>query len=463
MTTPTSLTALVQAYQAKPDQTLVWDSTGPTSYRTLNDMFMSFVGTLSPWRGLALGIELPESAVGVACLMACEQLQCQAYLFPFEVSAAERQRIHEVFRLSAMCRWGAGELEIETTGTNESTGEPGVVILTSGTEGPPKAIRHTWQSLLKTVRGRDDRTKPGPWDKPSCWFMGFRLSLYAGLQVLGQGLVEQGTVVIPGSSSTADEVLTLMQASGVTHASATPSYWRRLLVFADEQGMRSLSLRQITLGGEAADQALLDSLIRLYPQARITHIYATTELGRCFAISDGRAGFPEKLLRAGEIPGVELRVAGGELWARSIHAAPATDSAEPSRAGTSELPWIATGDLVTIADGRVQFTGRKSELINVGGNKVHPTVVEQVIRAVPGVRDAIVFGQPSSIAGFLVACQVVPDEGIDWDPLRAQILESCHARLRRHEVPRLIEAVREIALTPAGKRRRAPSPEQQET
>ena len=311
------------------------------------------------------------------------------------------------------------------------------------------------------ARSRGNRSEERP---RNSWLLGFRLQLYAGLQVLGQCLADQGTLVIPGQESSVNDLVAMMAQAGVTHASATPSYWRRLLIFGDRESLATVPLKQITLGGEMADQALLDSLRNIYPTARITHIYATTELGRCFAISDGLAGFPEEFLNRGSIPGVELEVHDGELQARSVNAAPPSQGAvNRDTSVIAELPWIATGDLVTILAGRVQFTGRKSEIINVGGNKVHPAVVEQVIRDVEGVEDVLVFPQASSIAGFLVACQVVPESGHAWDELRQRILQVCREKLRRHEVPRIVEPVTEITLSPAGKKRRRPLTPEQET
>ena len=59
----------------------------------------------------------------------------------------------------------------------------------------------------------------------------------------------------------------------MTHVSGTPTLWRALLVALGSKAA-TLPLRQITLGGEAVDQAILDRLANLYPGASITHIYA---------------------------------------------------------------------------------------------------------------------------------------------------------------------------------------------
>ncbi len=67
------------------------------------------------------------------------------------------------------------------------------------------------------------------------------------------------------------------------------------------------------------DQGLLDQLHARFPQARIVHIYATTELGRCFSVADGRAGFPTSYLNQPTRDGVWLRLAGDELEVQSAN------------------------------------------------------------------------------------------------------------------------------------------------
>ena len=52
---------------------------------------------------------------------------------------------------------------------------------------------------------------------------------------------------------------------------------------------------------------------------------------------------------------------------------------------------------------RILFGGRNSDIINVGGVKVHPLPVEERISAVPGVEMARVFGRPNRMTGAIVA------------------------------------------------------------
>jgi acyl-CoA synthetase (AMP-forming)/AMP-acid ligase II len=191
------------------------------------------------------------------------------------------------------------------------------------------------------------------------------------------------------------------------------------------------------------------------PQARIAHIYATTELGRCFSVTDAQQGFPVDYLQPDMFPDVKLKIENGELYVQSRNGGRVDhqQAADPAPM-EAEGAWRATGDLVEVVGNRVLFRGRRGDVINVGGNKVHPLRVEEVIRDVPGVRDVLVLGKVSSIAGHLVACQIALANPQDADSVRQAVLESCQQRLQRHEIPRIIEFVSEIELTSAGKRTR---------
>ncbi len=280
--------------------------------------------------------------------------------------------------------------------------------------------------------------------------MTFRLNLYAGLQVLLQSLLNFGTLVTLPSDASPDEVVARMLRYDVNHASATPSYWRRLLLFADRANLARVPLRQITLGGEIVDQQVLDDLKRLYPTARIVHIYATTELGRCFSVADGQAGFPVSWLD--DDSELDIKIDAGQLMIRSPNRMERYECVTDAPAGTDD--WIPTGDLVETRKDRVFFVGRRGDQINVGGNKVSPNRVENVIREVAGVADVRVYSVSSSLAGQLVAAELVLAEGTDEQAVRSRVAECCRAVLAAHEVPRALNVVPRIALTAAGKKSR---------
>jgi len=264
-----------------------------------------------------------------------------------------------------------------------------------------------------------------------------------------QCFVDRGTLAVPDLEMDPPSITQFMSTTGVQFVSATPSYWRRLLIFSDPHLLKSIPLAQITLGGEVVDQPTLDKLKQYFPKSRLVHIYATTELGRCFSVSDGLTGFPASYLSTVLHDGVELKVQESELLVRSPNAMRMYDPYSSHQAPAAD--WFATGDLVEIKGDRVQFVGRKSDMINVAGSKVYPAEVERVIRTIPGVSDVRVFGKASSVAGELVACEIVPENGQEPGPLKEAVIQICRSKLASHQQPRFIKFVDRIDLSLAGK------------
>ncbi len=417
---------------------------------------------IEPLARRRIGFRFSPSVGGFATLAALDFHQCDTTLLDEEMSDAAIDDVANELRFTAVVTAAAdvnpanGRLESRATSIR-CAAEPGVTILTSGTEGRPKAARHIWDSLARPVRqssGTED----------SRWLLAFRPQLYAGLQVILQCFCNHDCLVVPKLRAEVPDIVHMIVEHRVQCLSATPSYWRRLLLFSDEDSWRDADLRQITLGGEIVDQQILDALHQRFTTARIVHIFATTELGRCFAIADGKAGFPAELLQKTTPDGVGLKVRDGVLWARSANAmrrygarfSEDHSSSEPQQPfeGKSEFSpddWLCTGDLVQVVGDRVFFAGRQGDTINVGGNKVQPFRVESLLRGVTGVADVRVFGVASSITGQLVACQVVPASGVTNDQLRAIIQETVNQNLATHERPRFVEFKDHIELTKAGK------------
>jgi acyl-coenzyme A synthetase/AMP-(fatty) acid ligase len=122
---------------------------------------------------------------------------------------------------------------------------------------------------------------------------------------------------------------------------------------------------------------------------------------------------------------------------------------------------VATGDLVEQRGDRYIFTGLRSDVIIVGGAKVQPARVEELLRGIPGIAEARVYGQPSAITGELVAAEVVLADPLPAaatpESVRAEALAACRAALEPHAVPRLLDIVKRIKTTSAGKTPRRPS------
>jgi long-chain acyl-CoA synthetase len=108
-----------------------------------------------------------------------------------------------------------------------------------------------------------------------------------------------------------------------------------------------------------------------------------------------------------------------------------------------------TGDRGRIdAQGRVFITGRKKLFIEVRGNKVDPIEVEDVLVTHPKVREAVVVGVDSGVAGEeIVKAAIVPVNGCE----EREVIRFCQQRLANFKVPQIVEFRDEIPKSPLGK------------
>ena len=113
-----------------------------------------------------------------------------------------------------------------------------------------------------------------------------------------------------------------------------------------------------------------------------------------------------------------------------------------------------SADLATwMPNGELALIGRADTLINVGAKKVHPAEIENVLRAMPGVREAYVMGVPAqgddrTIVRAFVACD---PSSISY----ADVASWCRERLSGHKVPRSIVRLESIPKNARGKIDRA--------
>lgn len=319
------------------------------------------------------------------------------------------------------------------------------MLTTSGTTGIPKLIPHTLNSLTRTVARGDPKLNPR-------WGLLYDPTRFAGLQVVLQALIGGGELIAPDTSQSIADQVSYLHQNKCTHLSATPTLWRRLLM---APGFSNLALRQLTLGGEIVDQQVLDTLRAAHPNARITHIYASTEAGVGFAVTDGKAGFPHHFLRDGP-SGISMKIVDDVLWLRP------PSNAQRSLAGTDitvdSEGFIRSGDQILLKSDRALFLGRDNGTINVGGVKVYPEMVEQTLMQVSGVQLARVSSKKSPIAGALIVADVQPLPGGDTKALKKAIQTHCKARLDREAVPAIIRFVDGLTLNAAGKLIRTDDP-----
>ena len=320
------------------------------------------------------------------------------------------------------------------------------ILLTSGTTAQPKLVLHTLQSL-----GGALPTRP-PSGTRSIWSTFYDIRRYGGLQIYLRAVLSGSPLILSSAGEPTVDFLARAAAAGVTHISGTPSHWRRALMSGEAAALKP---RYVRLSGEVADQAVLDNLRAVYPNALVAHAFASTEAGVAFEVNDGLAGFPQALIDnpSGdmELKVVDhtLRIRSGRTAARYLGTAP--------EVLVSDDGYVDTGDVVELVEGRYYFRGRMGGIINVGGLKVYPEEVESVLNADPRVRMSLVRGRRNPITGAVVVADVVlaapanPAASDAPDVVRDDLLTACRSVLAAHKVPAILRFVPALKFTSAGK------------
>ncbi len=142
-----------------------------------------------------------------------------------------------------------------------------ITLFTSGTTGTPKKVSHDFKSITRFVRISEHNRK-------SIWGFAYNPTHMAGIQVFFQALLNGNSIIRLFGLNT-DEIYNEIRNNSITHISATPTFYR-LLLPCDEAFP---SVEKITSGGERFNEKTFNQLEKIFPNAGITNVYASTEAG----------------------------------------------------------------------------------------------------------------------------------------------------------------------------------------
>lgn len=302
-----------------------------------------------------------------------------------------------------------------------------ISIFTSGTTGKPKRIVHNVDTLTRTVKKNDSLQN-------CIWAFAYNPTHIAGIQVFFQALFNKNTLidVFKQSRNTVYEAL---EKYNVTHISATPTFYRLLLPFDKE----FVNVKRITFGGEKSDFNLYEKLKEVFPNSKITNIYASTELGTLLHANGELFTIPEVLKN-------DVLIKDNELFVRATFLGKSADL-------VIEDGMYRTGDVVEIISTNpitFKFITRISDYVNVGGYKVNVQEVEEVLSLIDGVLMASVTVKANSVLGNMLIANVVSDF-TNSELSEKNIKTILKDNLQEFKIPRIIKIVKELEFTRTGK------------
>ncbi|HEX4691225.1 MAG TPA: AMP-binding protein [Solirubrobacteraceae bacterium] len=245
---------------------------------------------------------------------------------------------------------------------------------------------------------------------------------------------------------TRNRALELLERERATVFPGVPFHFR-LLAEADRDADLS-SLRLCFSAGTALERPAFDAFRARFGIA-VRQLYGCTEGGTLTANLD-----PDPVATFASVgaPLGDVRVTVMEE--EIIVSSPALTAGYAEMEGLNRQAfrdgWFFTGDLGHLdGNGRLYITGRRKRLIPVAGHKVDPIEVEDVVVSHPHVRDAVVVGVHSSMAGDeeAVKAVVVAIDGLT----ERDLIRYCQERLAAYKVPQIVERREEIPKSPLGK------------
>ncbi len=297
-------------------------------------------------------------------------------------------------------------------------GHPGLVLFSSGSTGKSKAAVHDLVPLLDKFRTPRKRLR-------SISFL-----LYdhiGGINTMLYTLANAGCLITVQRRSP-DDVLKAIETHRVELLPTSPTFINLILLSEAYQRYDLSSLTTVTYGTEPMPESTLQRFCQAVPHVRLQQTYGLSEVGIMSSKSRSSDSLWVKI--GGE--GFETRVVDGllEIKARSAMLgylnAPSPFSADG---------WFMTGDAVEQDGEYLRILGRKSEMINVGGEKVFPAEVESVIQQLDNVADVTVHGQKNPITGQIVCARVTLRAPEDPRLFTRRLKAFCRDRLAPYKVP----------------------------
>jgi long-chain acyl-CoA synthetase len=338
-----------------------------------------------------------------------------------------------------------------------------VLLYTSGTTGEPKGVRLTHHNVLSNIEASVQAFGVMPSDVMLGilpLFHTFALTATMGIPLhVGATFVTQ-VRFIPS------EALEAIERHKVTLLPAVPTMHRVMAAMQKKSPRKVDSLRLGVAGGEPLPPRIEREFTEAFG-VPLVQGYGLTETSPVLTVNPPAANRSGSAGKA--IPGVELRIVGedgaqlptgevGEIIARGPNIMQGYHKRPDETAKMIKDGWLYTGDMGYLDDeGYLFITGRRKEMIIVGGMNVFPAEIEAYLAEHPGVELCAVIGQASESHGELVKAVVVPkDETVLGNKealgkLESELREFLRDKLAPYKLPKQWEFRPEVPVGPTGK------------
>jgi len=300
----------------------------------------------------------------------------------------------------------------------KENGHPGLVLFSSGSTGKSKASVHDITGILEKFKVRRHTLR-------TITFLlydhigGFNTLLYT---------LSNAGLIVTVSDRRPDGVLKAVEKYKVELLPTSPTFINLILLNKAYKRYDMSSLKIVTYGTEPMPESTLKRFHQLFPDLKLLQTYGLSEVGILRSKSKSSDSLWVKV--GGE--GFETRVVDGML---ELKAKSAMLGYLNSPSPFTEDGWFKTGDAVEVDGDYIKILGRKSEIINVGGEKVYPQEVENVILEIDNVAEVMVYGEKNPIIGNIVCAKVRLKNNENKKDFTNGLIKYCAEKLKGYKVP----------------------------
>lgn len=301
---------------------------------------------------------------------------------------------------------------------------PGLILFSSGSTGRSKAALHDFLPLLEKFKVL----------RKCMRMMTFLLFDHiGGVNTLLYVLSNTGCIITLDSRRP-DEVCRKIEQYEVEVLPTSPSFINMLLLSEAYKNYDLSSLKMVTYGTEVMLESTLKRFHEILPDVKLLQTYGLSEIGIMRSKSLSSDSLWMKI--GGE--NFQTRIVDGLL---EIKAKSAMLGYLNAPSPFTEDGWFRTGDEVLVDGDYFRILGRRSEMINIGGQKVFPAEVESVIQEMPEVEDVVIVGENNPMLGNIVKVLVKLSKSETPIEFKKRLRLYCKGKLESYKIPQKVEII----------------------
>ena len=311
--------------------------------------------------------------------------------------------------------------------TPRESAETAQFLFTSGTEGLPKGVELPHAALADVVKRLNAVMQV---DASIREYIGIPAYHSFGFGRCRAVAAAGGRAYLPEHGFDPLEVADMLRKREINAISAVPSLWRVLLesrsMFADI----GAGVRWIEIGSQSMSRDEKLAVRALFPNAKIVQHYGLTEASRSTFLEIHAADGPQ-LESVGKAYGdVEIGLTDdGRIKIRGPHVATRLWIEGEAQPAVDAQGWYETNDLGSLEDGYLYFRGRADDIINCGGLKLAPELLESRVRALqPTLGDFAIARMPDPVRGDGLLVTITPADAMRQQAIEAAVAEAAAAQ-----------------------------------